>query len=137
MQRANSAGFTFIEVLVTLALFALLFVPMMQLFSHAMSGTTASRELITAGSLVRWEMERVKNLATSTARVKAEGNVVWPPLNEPPFELNNRPWRIYRFIEQESDPLKVTVEVRIEGEEKVIARLVTLIADTHWSHKPR
>lgn len=134
---APNRGFTYIEILVTLMLLAILFVPMMQLFSHAVGATNTSREIITASSLVRWEMERVKNLATSTQRVRMLGNTLWPPEGEPPFELNGRAWRIYRFLEPDSDPLRVTVEVRLEGEPKALARLETLLSDTTWANKPQ
>ena len=129
----ESRGFTYVEILVTLSLMAILFVPMMQLFSEAMDATNTSRDLITAASLARWEMERVKNLGVSTQRVKGFGNTTWPPEGEPPFELNGRAWRIDRVLKMDSEPLEVAVEVRREGAgEKPVARLVTLLSDTVW-----
>ena len=132
---SRKSGFTFVEILVAMTLLALLFVPMMQLFSHAMEATNTSRDLITAISLARWEMERVKNLGNTTARLKAQGNLVWPPLEEPPLVLNSRSWRIHRVLETEVEPLQVTVEVRREGEEEPLARLVTLLTDYIWSQQ--
>ena len=55
-------GFTYIELLITLAIIAVLFVPMMQLFSHSLYSTGVSQGLITAVNLAKWEMERTKNL---------------------------------------------------------------------------
>lgn len=137
MRRASraNAGFTFVEILATLSITALLFVPMMQLFSHAMEGTQTSRDLITAVSLARWEMERTKNLGNKPQRLKIDGNVTWPPEGQPAFPLNGRAWRLYRILEAESEPLQVTVEARREGEEKPLARLTTLLGETVWVPK--
>ncbi len=135
LYDGNGRGFTYIEVLLTLAILAVLFVPTMQLFSHAMEATRTSRDLMTAVSLVRWEMERVKNIGVSVERLKAAGNVVWPQETEEPVSLNGREWRIYRILKEGSAPLEVTVEVRAEKETKPMARLVTQLADTSWSQE--
>jgi len=128
-------GFTYIEVLLTLAILAILFVPTMQLFSHAMEATRASRDLMTAVSLARWEMERVKNIGVSTQRLKEVGNIVWPPETEDPIKLNGRAWRTYRTLKEGTEPLEVTVEVKAEKEIKAMVRLVTLITDTSWGQQ--
>lgn len=132
ISETSSTGFTYVEILITLTLMAMLFIPMMQLFSHAMEATQASRDLITAVTLARWDMERVKNVGSRTERLKATGNTMWPPPAEPPLTLNNRAWRIDRLLKLEAEPLEVTVAVRREGETKPLVRLVTLLTDTYW-----
>lgn len=136
LQTPNSklrTGFTYVEILVTLTLLAILIVPMMQLFSQAMEATTLSRDLITAASLARWEMERTRNLGISTERLKTVGDLTWPPPEDPPFALNGGAWRITRTLKPDSDPLEVTVEVRRDGETgPAMAQLVTLITDPVW-----
>lgn len=130
------SGFTFIEILVALSLIAVLFLPTMQLFSHAMEATTTSRDLITAVNLARWEMERVKNLGgVSLARLKTVGNSVWPPDTDPALQMNGQTWRIVRILRPDSDPLEVTVEVHRAGEPETVVRLVTLLADRVWESK--
>ena len=115
-------GFTYVEILVTLVIVAILFVPMMQLFSQAMEATTMSRDLITAVNLARWEMERVKNLSAS--------------LDQPAFQLNGCGWRIERRLKAGAEPLEVTVEVRRDGEgQKSLASLTTLLSKTVWERK--
>ena len=133
----NPRGFTYVEILVTLSLVAILFIPMMQLFSNAMDATNTSRDLITAVSLARWEMERAKNVGVSTTRLKTLGDTVWPPTEEPPLTLNGRDWRVYRLLTPESEPLEVTVEARREKDTKAVVRLVTLITDTFWGQQRR
>ena len=123
------------EILVALSIMAILFVPMMQLFSQALEGTNTSRDLITAVSLASWEMERTNNLGTRTERLKRLGNTAWPPEGEPAFELNGRAWWVYRILDPDSDPLRVTIEVRREGETRVLAQLVTLFSDTVWERQ--
>ena len=108
---------------------------MMQFFSQALEGTSASRDLITAVSLASWEMERTKNIGTKTERLKKIGDAVWPLQEEPPLELNGRGWRIHRILGAGSDPLQVTIEVRLDGQPNAVARLVTLISDTIWEKK--
>ena len=135
-NRSDRRGFTYVEILVTLTIIAILFVPMMQLFSQAMEATTGSRDLITAVSLARWEMERVRNLGSRMARVKAVGDATWPPLEEPPFSLNGETWRIDRHLKPDSEPLEITVEVRRDGVgQRPIVRLVTLMTDTAWGRE--
>ena len=105
---------------------------MMQLFSTAIEATNTSRDLVTAVSLARWEMERLKNLGVRTQRLREGGDTMWPPPEEPPLELNGRLWRIDRLVAGEADLLEVTVEVRHDGEVKPLVRLVTLLTDTAW-----
>ena len=129
-------GFTYVEILVTLVIVAILFVPMMQLFSQAMEATTMSRDLITAVNLARWEMERVKNLSATLEQVRARGGAVWPPLDQPAFQLNGCGWRIERRLKAGAEPLEVTVEVRRDGEgQKSLASLTTLLSKTVWERK--
>ncbi len=106
---------------------------MMQLFSYAMDATTSSRDLLTSLSLGRREMERVKNEGANLDKLRAEGNQTYPPAEEPPLKLNGRTWRVDRIIKPDSEPLEVTVEVRRDGENKSLVRLVTLLTETSWA----
>jgi len=134
IQAKGFSGFTYVEILITLTIVAILFVPMMQLFSQAMGATTTSREMIIALNLGRWEMERVKNLGSNATRLKALWNSPWPPEREgEPLEFNGRLWRIDRFLKAESDLLEVTVFVRREGQKKPLVALTSLLTDTAWS----
>lgn len=139
-------GFTYTEVLITLAVLAALFVPMMQLFSHTLANSSMTGETITALNLAKWQMERVKNLDYTTERFKQIGSTYYPPVEEPPIELNGRRWRIYTDIAAASEPLKVEVSVfnvsngkapasedggaRPEG--RPVVELVTLLEDMTW-----
>ncbi|MFA5148888.1 MAG: prepilin-type N-terminal cleavage/methylation domain-containing protein [Candidatus Omnitrophota bacterium] len=127
-------GFTYTEVLITLAVLAALFVPMMQLFSHTLASSSMTGETITALNLAKWQMERVKNLDLTTERFKEAGSSYYPPLGEPPIELNGRRWRIYTDIGAASEPLKVEVSVFFDGRlsEKPVVELVTLLEDMTW-----
>ena len=130
----QKAAFTYIEVLITLAMLGVLFVPMMQLFSHGLSSPAVSSDAITACHLARWEMERVKNLNLTTSQMKKQGDLWIPVLEELPLPMNNTKWRIRRHINLESDPLEVSVEVfRADNLQKPLASLVTLIGDSIWT----
>lgn len=128
-------GFTYIELLVSLAILAILFVPMMQLYSQAMGASESSRELITAGFLARWEMERVKNLSLTKEQLRDVGDTLWPPEDKDPWELNGSKWRIERKLKPGTDPLEVSVLVRKEGSKQKVVELVTLIEDMTWEEQ--
>lgn len=147
-------AFTYIELLITLTIIAVLFVPIMQLFSTALSASSTSQDLITATCLARWEMERIKNLNVTKEELSAIGNTVYPPIEEKPLDLNNMLWRIKREIikqASENDPIEIRVhvfpvrvkkevgeekkaseELAYSTEEKPIITLVTLFENMYW-----
>lgn len=126
-------GFTYIEVLIALAIIAVLFIPMMQLFSHGLYSATVSGDQITAVNLARWEMERIRNLNATKSQLKEIGSVWTPKLEEPPLKINNAKWRILRQVKAETDPLEVTVNVfLLDNLKKPIVSVATLIEDNIW-----
>jgi len=128
----NQKAFTFIELLVALAIIAVLFVPVMQLFSHSVYSASVSQDTITAANLARWQMERVKNLNLSKEQLTLMGNEIYPPLTALPIEMNNAKWRIKRAIINGTDPLEIRISVCRDDETIPIVTLVTLIEDMHW-----
>lgn len=144
-------AFTYIELLITLTVIAVLFVPIMQLFSHSLIASSTSQDLITATGLARWEMERIKNLNVTKEKLIEIGDSLYPPVDEEPMKLNEMLWRIKREIIEGSDPLEVRVHVyslRKKGavgeeeeasdeleylaDEKPLMTLVTLFEDMFW-----
>lgn len=132
-ERRGDSGFTFVEILVTLALFGILFIPVMQLFSQAMDATGHSRALLTAVNLARWEAERTRNLAFDVRRLKAAGDQTWPPEDQPPYSYNGYSWRIHRTLKADSDPLEVTIDVNQGKDAKPLTSLVMLLCDQVWT----
>ena len=129
----SKRSFTYIEVLITLAIMAVLFIPMMRLFSHGLYSAAISGEMITAVNLARWEMEQVRNLNFTKEQLRKQGDIWIPPVSEEPLEINNAKWRVLRRIKPDSDPLEVNVEVFLAGElNKPVASLVTLFEDNLW-----
>ena len=126
-------AFTYIELLITLAIIAILFIPMMQLFSHSLHSIVVSQDLITATNLARWEMERVKNLNMTKTQLREAGDLIYPSLKDEPLEMNNAKWRVRKEILKESDPLEVRISAFRDGEpDRPIVTLVTLIEDMTW-----
>jgi len=150
-------GFTYIEILITLGVMAVLFIPVMQLFSHSLSASTMTEELITATNLAQWQMERIKNLQVTKEKLREMGDSVFPSLNEEPFLMNGARWRIKKEVLQDTDPLEVRVHVyrvtrenlgdssllasrdrrdlsfaEFEQENEPLVSLVSLIEDTTW-----
>ena len=114
------AGFTYIELLITLTVMAVLFVPVMQLFSHSLMASSTSQDLMTATNLARWGMERIKNLNATKKQLSEIGDVMYPPADKEPLELNGMKWRIKRKIKKGSDPLEVRVHVYIVGDKDIV-----------------
>ena len=132
MKRA-SGGFTFIEILITLTVIALLFVPVMQLFSNSMYSTTENLDRITAMNLAQSEMERTINLNMTKSQLKKDGTKIFPPLESPPYAINKGFWRVQREVVEDSDPVEVRVKVFKDGEpDRVLITLVTLVEDMMW-----
>ena len=131
--RMTIGGFTFIEILMTLTVIALLFVPVMQLFSNSLYSTRENLDRITAVNLAQSEMERTINLNMTKEQLKKAGTQVFPPLDQKPFEINGSLWRVEREIVEDSDPLEVHVKVFRDGQpERTMVMLVTLIEDMMW-----
>ena len=126
-------GFTFIEILMTLTVIALLFVPVMQLFTNSLYSTNMNLDAITAMNLAQSEMERTINLNLTKAQLQQIGTLVTPPEDQKPLELNHSFWRVKREIVPDSDPLEVRILVYRDGEpDKNMVTLVTLVEDLMW-----
>lgn len=131
-------GFTFIELLISLAVIAIAFLPLMQMFSTGLEQVYSISELNTASFLAGEAMEKLKNLSFTEAQIKALGDIWEPPLDKPPLVLNERKWRILRKIDKRSDPLEVSILVYSEPitqASKPIVELVTLIEDWEWTEE--
>lgn len=133
-------GFTFIELLMTLAIIAICFLPLMRMFSAALEASYSSNDLTIARYLAQEGMEKVKNLGFTESQLRALGDIWEPPLTEKPFEINKRKWRTLRKIVPESDPLQVQIQVHlvsglqaIKDSDKPFVELVTLIEDLDWT----
>lgn len=126
-------GFTYIELLITLVVLAVLFVPVMQLFSYSLHATGVSRDLITATNLAKWQIEKIKNLNVSKEQLRSMGDEIYPPAEEEPLEMNSVKWRIKKEIIAKTNPLEIRVHAYYDGYEKEpIVTLITLIEDMTW-----
>ena len=133
MYFKKESGFTFIEILMTLTVIALLFVPVMQLFSNALFSTTVNLESITAMNLAQSEMERTISLNLTKAELLKVGTQLLPPEDKPATEMNRQFWRVKREIMPDSDPVEVRISVYKDGElDKSLVTLVTLVEDLMW-----
>ena len=117
----------------TLTIIALLFVPVMQLFSNSMLSTGQNLDRITAMNLAQSEMEKTINLNMTKEQFKKQGTRIFPPLDQEPYLINNVFWRVEREVVEQTDPLEIRIKVYKEGQpEKVMITLVTLIEDLMW-----
>lgn len=133
MKPRARAGFTFIEILMTLTVIGLLFIPVMQLFSNSLLSTNINLDMITAMNLAQSEMERTLNLNLTKAQLQEMGTQVLPPDDKPPLELNRAFWRTKREIVPDSDPLEIRILVyKDETPDRHLVKLVTLVEDMMW-----
>jgi len=134
----DKKSFTFIELLISLAVIAIAFLPLMYMFSTGMEQAYHTLDLNTARYLARESMERLKNLNFTEAQIKNLGDVWRPLLNEPALELNEQQWRIQRKVNKNSDPLELRILVfqePINSKSKPVLELVTLIEDLEWTEE--
>ena len=123
-------GFTFIEIIVAMTLIAVVFIPLMEMFTVAIENITLAKVMTTAINIGRQHMEMVKNLNLPEDRLrKLPKEQFFPPLNKPPMEINDTYWRVKRIIHQKSDPVKVDIYVYEEGEAEPLFTLTTLFED--------
>lgn len=139
-KKKKNSGFTFIELLITLAVIAIAFLPLMRMFSVSLEQAVAVSDLTTARYLAQEGMERLKNLGFTESQIASAGNTWNPSLNKAPLEINNRGWRVLRKVIKETDPLEVRIEVyRVTGNEsaqpasKPVVQLAILIEDFDWA----
>lgn len=130
-------GFTFIELLIALAVMAICFLPLMRMFTVALEQTREAEDLSVAQGLAREEMERLKNLNFTEAQLESIGDVWQPPLDKPPLILNEKRWRALRKIVKGTSPLEVHILVYEDTQQtgqavKPTIELVTLIGDLEW-----
>ena len=131
-KTKDFSGFTYIELLITLAIIAVLFVPIMRLFSSSIFYSSILQDTATATNLAEWQMERLKNLNITKDQLRQVEDSTYPPLEEEPLNMNEMKWRIKRVIIEEKDPVEVRISVYKEGEDEPVITLVTLIEDTYW-----
>ena len=139
-MRNNRSAFTFIELLITLAVIAISFLPLMQMYSASLTQTVLTDDLTIAKFLAQEGMEKVKNMNFTKAQIKNIGDTWWPALEEPPIRLNDKTWRALRDIVESSDPLEIRIKVfkdeeiaqGVSGVNPVL-EVVTLFEDLEWS----
>lgn len=142
-ERTTNHGFTFIELLITLAVIAICFLPLMRMFSVSLEQVDVTNDLTTARYLAQEGMEKVKNLGFTEAQLEAIGDVWVPALDRPALEINGRYWRTLRKIVRGADPLEVRILVyQVPGRqsslvsrqssEKPTVEAVTLVEDLDW-----
>ena len=136
MNRSNK-GFTFIELLITLILIGICFLPLMNMFSVSLQQNNQTSDLTIARYLAQEGMEKMKNLHLTVDQLKQSGDVWDPPLKEDPLRIDGKKWRILRKIIL-SQPLEARVEVfreedRLQNDSlKPVVELVTLVEDLEW-----
>ena len=136
----TNKGFTFIELLITLAVMAICFLPLMQMYTASLEETHVTDELTTARYLAHEGMEKIKNSNYTKAQLKDEGDLWDPPLSQPSVVLNQNQWRVLRKVLPDTDPLEVRIQVFKVQEDKApevrvkpVVELVTLLEDLEWS----
>ena len=106
LNNEERAGFTFVEILITLMVLAVAVVPLMQLYATAVEQVTYTDDLRIGLDLAREEVEKVKNLALTEEQIKHLGNIVSPPIT-----LNKAVWYTVRIINPTASPLELQVLV--------------------------
>jgi prepilin-type N-terminal cleavage/methylation domain-containing protein len=139
MLSFNNRAFSFIELLITLGVIAIAFLPLMRMFSVGLEQSSVSSEHTTARYLLQEGMEKLKNLNFTEAQIEALGDIWYPPLDQPALNINKRYWRILREVKKNTDPLEIWIKVyQVFGSNSTkpagdpIMQAVTLREDLDW-----
>ena len=106
LRGFRRAGFTFVEILITLLILGIAVVPLMQLYATAVEQVGQIDTMRVALDLAREEVERVKNVAMTEEQLKRIGTVTHPPLR-----LDRALWYVVRVVDETASPLGVQVFV--------------------------
>ena len=141
-MKANR-GFTFIELLITLTVLSICFLPLMNMFSVLLVQTNYSSDITTARYLAQEGMEKIKNLNLTVLQLKDLGNIWDPSFKKHPIVIDGQGWRILRELDPQSDPLQIHIKVfkekdLLDKERKAapMVELVTLFEDFEWTYLP-
>jgi len=137
-KLSGQSGFSFIEILITLAVISVAFLPLMHMYSVCLEQTYVSGDMTTARYLAQEGMEKVKNSGFTEKQLVEMGDIWAPSLEDPPLVINGRKWRVKRRLIKGSDPLEVRIEVyqAVKGRETLegpVLELVTLLEDLDWA----
>jgi len=139
----NNKAFTFIELLITLTVFAIAFLPLMNMFTVSLEQSSVTGDLTTARYLAQEGMEKVKNLNFTKAQLLEAGDTWEPPLKEQATVINGEKWRTLSQFVEGRNPLEIRVKVFKEIDlnknrthAKPVVELVTLYEDYEWSNVP-
>ncbi|MBI4431423.1 MAG: hypothetical protein HY587_06900 [Candidatus Omnitrophica bacterium] len=128
----NFYAFSYLEILLTLLILSIFFLPCMEMFSRSVAQLNYISEMNTALALAREGMERIRNFRLSENQLIARGDAYFPLADEPPIELNGSRWRIHQYLDEGTDPLKIHVAVfKDEILTEPLVSLATLIEDVN------
>lgn len=134
--RYLSAAFTYVEMVITIVVIAICFVPLIQMFSGSIGEVVYAGDKLTALNLAREEMEKFRNLNLTESQLLSLGNMITPAKSEPPLKRNKVNWRIERVLKENSDPLEVNIIVWRESKTpQKILEVATLIEDLEWTEE--
>ncbi|MDP1854028.1 MAG: type II secretion system protein [Candidatus Omnitrophota bacterium] len=129
-------AFTYIEMVITVVVIAICFVPLIQMFSSSIGEVIYAGDKLTALNLAREEMEKFRNLNFTEVQLLSLGNMITPAKSEPPLKRNRANWRIERVLKENSDPLEVNIIVwRQAKTPQKILELATLVEDLEWTEE--
>ena len=118
-------GFTYIEIMITLIIMSIVFVPLMRMISVNIEQVGHNTMFITAANLARAEIESLKSRNLTEKQIALEGD-----RSSAGIKLNGSIWRVERHVSADTDPLKVEVTVYADTEpDKPVITLTTLIED--------
>ena len=109
-MKNNRKGFTFIELLITLILIGICFLPLMNMFSVSLQQNNQTSDLTIARYLAQEGMEKMKNRHLTVSQLKQSGDVWEPSLTEAPLMVDGKSWRVLRklFV---AEPLELRIQV--------------------------
>ncbi|MDD4956931.1 MAG: type II secretion system protein [Candidatus Omnitrophica bacterium] len=94
MKLRTRSGFSLVEVVIALAVIAIAFVPLIEVYSVPFASLRATGEQTTAKYLAMLHLEMAKNRGDKEAIYNSgAGGYVFPAIGIPPESLNDNRWR--------------------------------------------
>lgn len=130
-MKVCRTGFTFIELVISMALLAIGIFPVLELFSSALSTVVATRTNVTAVNFANEALEMVKNMNLSVDQWIEMKQYDYPLPGEEDVIINGQSWNFSVVVTEPARPLPLEIRVFQSDSSEPVLKLHTLLEDLY------